>query len=725
MNTPKTGNADNLPILRSNLSVAFNDYDLSGNPQWLIHDAGRNKFFLIGWLEYEIYERWHLGTATAIIDSINTNTTLHADKSDIDNFVSFLKRNYLIKLSGYDINKQAHEQELFKNDSRIHWLISNYLFFRIPLVHPDKFLEKTQAIGKFLFNRYTLYFMSFLAVIALYQISLQWEQFTHTFSSIFTWQGLLYSMLAFTICKLCHELGHAYMCKSFGVPVPTLGIAFLVFWPVLYTDTTLSWSLNNKKRLRIALAGIWVETYITIIAALIWCNTSNLTLQTICYVTITVNWLASLLINVSPFMRFDGYYVLADYLKMPNLQFRAFALTRWQLRRWLFGWQDPPPEKLSPYLHNFLIAYSIATWLYRLVLYLGIAVLVYHFFAKVVGIILFIIEIYYFVLNPIILELKTWYLMREHFSLNTRTKTTLIVTSLMVIAFFLPVNTTVKLPSTMSYTHQFLFAPEAGILMADLPPSGTKIEANQPIATLDSTQLNQAIHETILEYDKTVSQFRRAGVNPAYSVEKNILLSNIKKLKAEYKKLISTKDKLTLRVPFNGILIETSKLIRAGSYVMKGQWIGDVIRPDKFEIEAFVTQPDNVLVEKGETGYFYPYNFSLPAIPVKVESIEVLNAKELDCRYSGELKQQKDEDQVIETPCYHASELGGEIPTYQTDEGRYVPTGSVFRIILTTSDPIRFNHVERGTVFINTKPQSYASRLIYKIKSLLVGEASF
>ncbi len=96
--------------------------------------------------------------------------------------------------------------------------------------------------------------------------------------------------------------------------------------------------------MKIALAGIQIETYVTIIAALIWCNTDNQTLQTICYVIITVNWMSSLLINVSPFMRFDGYYVLADYLKMPNLQNRAFALTRWQLRKWMFGWQDPPQK---------------------------------------------------------------------------------------------------------------------------------------------------------------------------------------------------------------------------------------------------------------------------------------------------------------------------------------------------------------------------------------------
>src|SRR5438046_9742359 len=82
---------------------------------------------------------------------------------------------------------------------------------------------------------------------------------------------------------------------------------------------------------------------------------------------------------------------------MPNLQSRAFALTRWQIRRWLFNWEEPPPENFSERMHNFLVAYYILKWLYRLSLYLGIAVMVYYFFILLVFIDLFIIVIYYYI----------------------------------------------------------------------------------------------------------------------------------------------------------------------------------------------------------------------------------------------------------------------------------------------------------------------------------------
>lgn len=724
MDQPKK-NAIQLPNLREGLVVAFNDYDTDGHPQWLIHDSGRNKFFLIGWLEYEIYERWHLKNPEAIIESINNETTLHVEMSDIENFLLFLKRSYLLQLSGYEIHRQAKEQELFKTDNTISWLISNYLFFRIPLVKPDKFLTRTSYIGEFIFSRYMLYFMTFLGVIALYQLSIQWEQFTHTFPTVFTFQGVFFSMLAFLIGKCCHELGHAYMCKHYGVPVPTFGVAFLVFWPVMYTDTTLSWSLNNKQRLRIALAGIWVETYITIIAALIWCNTSNQLLSTICYVTITVNWVASLLINVSPFMRFDGYYVLADYLKMPNLQPRAFALTRWQIRRWLFGWSDPPPEKFTKHKHYFLVAYSLFTWLYRLSIYLGIAILVYHFFAKVVGILLFLVEIYYFILGPFVHEAQYWIACKDKFTLNLHTKITITVSSILFILFFLPISHTVEIPATLSYTHQFLFAPEAGILENNLPAVGTAIKANQPIAILNSVQLDQAILETELEYNKTFSQLRRAAVNPEFIEQKNVLLSDLKRLRAEYQKLLHTKERLVLKVPFDGVLVEKLQDVSPGTMVMKDQWLGDVIKPHSLLVEAFLPQIDANYVDVGASGDFYPSNYSVPSIPVTVTSIEIINAKQLGCSYSTQVKQPKGEDVVVETPCYNASDLGGEIPTYQTAEGLYVPANSVYRVILKTDADIQIHNVERGNVHIKTKSQSYASTVFYKFKTILIEELGF
>lgn len=720
-----TPQAPTLPKLRKGLTYSFSDYDYDGKPLWLIHDASRNKFFIVGWPDYEMLMRWNLGNPEELISAVNSETTLHVEMSDLENLCQFLAHNFLIEQSGKKIIQSAKEQGLFKDDNIISWLISHYLFFRIPLWHPDNFLNKTRRFGDFLFSPYLMYTMIFLGITALYQITMRWDDFTGTFSSMISWRGLLLYFVAFSLVKIMHEAGHAYKCKSYDIPVPTCGLAFLVFWPVLYTDTTLSWTLNNKKRMRIALAGMQIETYVTIIAALIWCNTSNITLAAICYVTITINWMSSLLINVSPFMRFDGYYVLADFMKMPNLQYRAFSLTRWQLRKWLFAWPDPPPERFSRKMHNFLIIYSIVTWIYRLTLYIGIALLVYFMFFKVLGIILLLVEVYYFILAPFVSEFKVWIQLRQKFSLNINTVITLTVTFILLGLFFIPFSQSVELPATMHYAHQFLFSPEEGILGKPLPPPGTKIKANSVITQIESPAVNYSLVRLKLEYDKLLNEARRASLDNKFAQDKNAIISNINKKKSEYDKLLEVKNKLTITVPFNGIITDVASELSPGSYVRKDEWLGDVINPSNVEVEAYVSQIDLNLLANELTGYFYPEDFSQPKVPVTLKLIEPLNPTQLNCQYANKPVHKGVQRTIVETPCYNSSEFGGLVPTYITDKGEYVPVDSVHRVIFQAHPEAGISYIQRGVVTVKTSAHSYAYRLFYQIKKVFVQEKTF
>ena len=109
----------------------------------------------------------------------------------------------------------------------------------------------------------------------------------------------------------------------------------------------------------------------------------------------------SLAINLNPFMRFDGYYILADLMRIENLQSRSFNLGVWRLREILFASGAPCPEPLPPRTVRWLAIYAWLTWLVRLVTFTGIALAVYAYFFKLLGIVLFLFEIVYFVARPI------------------------------------------------------------------------------------------------------------------------------------------------------------------------------------------------------------------------------------------------------------------------------------------------------------------------------------
>lgn len=714
--------------LRKGVTFRFNGYDHDGIPHWLLYDAGRNKFFVIGWPEYEMLSRWPLGDPQSILEAVNSETTLNLEMRDFENLLDFLNRNYLTEQRWRNVYDKAKEQKIIKGENLFYWFIRYYLFFRVPIFHPDKFLNKTRKFGEFLFKRSTLFVMMFLGMVAVYQIGSQWENFTHTFSTIFNWQGFMFYFIAFSIAKCFHEFGHAYMAKLYGVSVPTMGIAFLVFWPVLYTDTTHSWSLPSHQRLRIALAGMWVETYITIIAALIWANVHNVTIQMICYVMVTINWVSTLLINVSPFMRFDGYYVLSDILKTPNLQGRSFALARWQLRNWLFGWEEGLPEHFSKRMHWILVTYAFITWIYRLIIYFGIAILVYHYFFKALGIILFLIELFAFILRPFVVELQTWYDLRHQFTLNRRTFITCTCATIFLIIMCLPINQNINMNATLSYSHEFLHPSQNAILQNTLPLPGTAVKANQVLIELKSPELEENLKTAQLEYDKILAEVRRASFNENFSNDLGTLEAKISEKKTQYDKLVALQQQLIIKAPFDGIISDVAPNVQPGDTVMKNSWLLDIVNPRVLVVEAYADQADITSLNPGDTGFFYPINLEQPKVAVKLFAIEPVNVTELTWSYSkeSEHKRNTQESVPVDTPIYHASLLGGKIATNLTDKGKYVPVDSIYRVLLTPEQSsLNLRRVELGTVILTVKPRSYVYRLFYKLKRVFVQESGF
>ena len=223
------------------------------------------------------------------------------------------------------------------------------LFFKIPLFKPDEWLGRTLKKVIFLGSknfRKTVYILGALGLIFVIQ---QFEVFVKTFMYFFSFKGLLLYFLTLVFVKCLHELGHSYVAKYYGCRVSAIGIAFLVFFPFLYTDTTDAWRLrNHKERLLINFAGILTELHLALVATFVWGILPEGGLKSVAFFIATTSWISSLLINVSPFMRFDGYYVFSDWLKAENLQPRSFALAKWKMREILFGFNHPAPEEINP-----------------------------------------------------------------------------------------------------------------------------------------------------------------------------------------------------------------------------------------------------------------------------------------------------------------------------------------------------------------------------------------
>lgn len=240
-------------------------------------------------------------------------------------------------------------------------------FLRVRLFDPDRLLNRTWPSLSWIASRPAVVFWVGLLLTALGFVFAQWDRALDQSQSVLAPGNLLLLYAAFTVAKLIHEFGHAYAVKAFGGEVHTMGVMLLVFTPVPYVDATAAWGFRERwKRVVVGAAGMMPELVYASFAALVWAHTGPGTLNTLAYNTMVVASVSTLLFNLNPLLRFDGYYILSDLLDQPNLQPRAN-------RQWTHLWErhalrlpDGEGPARTPAEGAGLAVFGAASWIYRL-----------------------------------------------------------------------------------------------------------------------------------------------------------------------------------------------------------------------------------------------------------------------------------------------------------------------------------------------------------------------
>ncbi|MDX5297952.1 MAG: peptidase M50, partial [Gammaproteobacteria bacterium] len=449
--------------LRQELNLFPGPNDHHGAPTWVLQDPASQRFFRFDWPGFEMLRRWSLGDPAAIAQAVSRDTTLNLSAEDVTEFQQRLYRWELLQVSAAVLRQHWSQRPEAPGGWR--WLLQHYLFIRIPLIRPQPWLERWGDQLGFLFGRGFWSLTVLAGVLGLYLTVQQWTPFWSTFAEYADWRGALYLFLALAVVKILHEFGHAITTHRFGCRVATMGIAFLVLWPVLYTDTSETWTLRSRRqRLCVGAAGMLAELAIAAWATLAWHLAPDGPLRTALFFLATTAWVMSLIVNLNPFMRFDGYFLLCDGLNRPNLHARAFEFGRWWLRTRLWGIPAEPPESLPAGEQRAMILFAFGTWIYRFFLFLGIALLVYHLFFKALGILLMVVELVVFIVRPIWRELQAWWQQRRQMQ-GWRRVQTLLVLGLLLLPLFIPWSSTLRVPATHgALVERELFVPRAAQL---------------------------------------------------------------------------------------------------------------------------------------------------------------------------------------------------------------------------------------------------------------------
>ena len=694
--------------LREELALFSGPRTTHGAPTWTLYDPTTHRYFRLGNLELECLQRWHLANAEHIAEAITHDTPLVAHVADIESFGQFLAAHQLIKPHGAEGLTRLAKQHQATRPGFWVWLLHNYLFMRIPVLHPDAFLKRLNPWLNFLFHPRFAGFIVTIALLAGYLVAQQWHTFSHAFLYVFTPEGMIATAAMLSLSKLTHESGHAIAASHYGCRVPTMGIALLMGLPVLWTDVTDAWRLPNRsQRLLIDAAGMLAELALAATATLVWVLLPDGAMRSGMYLLASTAWLITLTINLNPFMRFDGYYLLSDYLDIANLQDRSFALARWHLREQLFTFKLPPPEHWSRQQSRLLISYAYSVWLYRLVLFAGIAWAVYHFFFKALGLGLFAVEIGWFIVRPVAKEIAVWRDLLASLKTPLKPHWTWLIPVLAFSILFIPWQTQLSVQGLLRAEAELtLFSPQAAQVKRVSVQEGDTVNAGQVLVELSSPDLTFKIQDARRRLAQLDEQLSAHSVELTLARHNAMDLNALHSTLAELKGLTDGQDKLTIRASFAGRIRDLSDALRVGEWLTKDEIIGVVASPQQIVV-AYTEEADLSRLQIGATAQFYADGGDFATLPLRVIAIDHTGTRQLTL---SEL----------------ASNYGGAIAVREDSEHHLIPEQGIYRIVLSVEKPILPLPVSvRGRLAINTAPESLLGRLLRSAAAVLIRESSW
>ena len=697
-----------LPPLRDDLRLIPGPPLEDGSPTWTLHDPARNAFFRVGWAEFEMLSRWHLSDPSSVREGVNRETTLEVSNADVQGLHRFLQTGGLLRPDRPDTLAALRARTFRKRPGWITRILKNYLFFRIPLFRPDRFLGRTLPYARALTSRPFLLLLLIAGLAGLLMAVRQWEAFIHTFVYFFSVKGLFFYGIALFFAKLCHELGHAYTSRHYGLHVPTMGVAFLVLWPVLYSDNSEAWKIKSRRaRMTIVSSGILVELVLALLATFLWSFLPDGPLRSACFFLATVSWIGSLAINLSPFLRFDGYYLLSDFWDVPNLHKRSGDLGRWFLRKTLLGLQSPPPERFSSGRQRQLILFAYATWIYRLFLFTAIALLVYHLAFKALGILLFSVEITWFLLMPVFKELKAWWTLRSAVGFNPRVFLTALGFGVLFLLFLIPYNTRIHTPALLkSGISHPVYPPFASRVDRIEVKEGEHVEPGNLLFRLRSPLLEHRKELAEIQIRMLESRLKRLSVHSESLDTLRVIQQELAGMLTERQGLRMQLSRLDVKAPSGGVIKDLSDGLRPGRWVADHQLLCILVTTESALVEGFVEEADLGRIRKGNRGMFYEEGGGLGPVSCVVEDVDVTASS------------------LLKEP-YHASLYGGDIPVRQDEKG-LATHQSVYRVLSRpTETGTHVTRVLRGTLVISGRPESAAHRAWRRVHSVLIRESGF
>ena len=673
-----------LPSIRQDLELLPGPIVAQLGRTWRVRDPARNRFFDIGPFEFAVLSHWSEAVGIAeLAQRVSDSTRTVVTPEGILPLLSFLQENELLSPARREVRQFLRDRRERSQPSIWKRLLHNYLFFRVPLFNPERLLNTLVASTGWIYTRGMLLTLLMLALIDIHLMFQHWPELVAHVDYSFTFEGLMLIGAAGIFSKLFHEFGHALTARRLGVRVPAIGIAVVVMYPMLYTDTSDSWRLRDKhQRLSIAAAGMIAEMSFALVATLLWAITPDGVLRSMLFSLAFIGWLIALGLNASPFFRFDGYYILSDLLDMPNLHDRGAALARMRMRRWFLGLQDADPE---PYLtarrKNWLTLFALTTWLYRLVVFVTIAFFVYHYFFKLLGIFLMVVELVWFVIRPFYSEgvalSRRWRELRPRWTLLFAVS---LLAGLAGWAWLLAYS--ISSPALMTARNEyFIQSPSSGLLVQMGVKDGQSTAAGGELAVVVSPEALLRRDTAVISRNALIEELQRTAANTQSRERIHAIESQLAGTRASEHLSAKESELLRLRAPGEGVVRDLLADAVPGRWVRTRELMMRVVSEDDGIIHAYVDESSMHRLREGVRATFYPEDLNLLPVQGRVVEIDTAAAR------------------VLPSAILSASH-GGTVATLSSRAGELLFHDVHYRVRIEPDVKTPVPRVLRGTVYI-------------------------
>lgn len=357
---------------------------------------------------------------------------------------------------------------------------------------------------------------------------------------------------------------------------------------------------------------------------------------------------------------------------------------------------------------RLLLIYAWAIWIYRFFLFLGIALLVYHFFFKLLGLFLMMVEIGWFIMLPIGKEIKHWLGQRQQMTLNRHTLSTLAMVVLAIGVLFIPWKSRTEAPSVLKIAeHTELFMPQTGKLEQILVSKGQTVEAGQRLMVFSSSDLDSRLQQSKIKIDALRWELSFHGQEKNLINRRLVALTELESAVSEDDSLMDEYNRLSVQAPYAGQVIDVNDQLNSGEWVAKDEPLLTVGQFDTYQIEAFLAEDRLKLIQVGADAMFYPDQLDWPGIRCRIVRID--NAA------------------ALQLPPIFSSRYYGGIAVRGNNKDSLVPETSVYRVWLQPVDEagLSIDRAIRGSTLIESQAESIVVSLWRQIAAVLIRESGF